>query len=71
MTGIYKFTNIITGLSYIGQSKNIQNRVKNHKWAAFNSSSSNKNYYCDFYKAIRKYGLDSFELDILEECSEE
>lgn len=71
MTGIYKFTNVITGLSYIGQSKNIKNRLQAHKQTAFNASPSNKSYYNNFYKAIREYGLDNFEFDILEECSEE
>lgn len=71
MTGIYKFTNIITGLSYIGQSKNIKNRISSHKQTAFNKSPSNKSYYNQFYKAIREYGLENFELEILEECTEE
>lgn len=71
MTGIYKFTNKITGLAYIGQSKNIKNRINAHKQTAFNKSASNKNYYCQFYKALREYGLENFELDILEECLEE
>ena len=31
MIGIYKFTNKITGESYISQSSNIQNRYNQHK----------------------------------------
>ena len=69
MTGIYKFTNVITNKSYIGQSIDIKNRKMTHKCCAFNKNAHN--YYCQFYKAIREYGLENFTFDILEECEVE
>lgn len=66
MIGIYKITNLINGKSYIGQSVNIKKRFNAHKSAAFNSN--NKNYDFPLYKAIRKYGIENFEFEVLEEC---
>ena len=63
MIGIYKFTNKITGESYIGQSTNIGKRYLKHK----NAHSKWENSY--FHRAIREYGFDNFEFEILEECS--
>ena len=31
MTGIYKITNKLNGKSYIGQSINVENRLRQHK----------------------------------------
>lgn len=69
MIGIYKITNIINGKCYIGQSVNIQKRFNAHKSVAFNPNSKCYNYL--LYRAIRKYGLNNFLFEILEECSED
>lgn len=66
MIGIYKITNLINGKSYIGQSINIQKRFNAHKSAAFNPK--NKNYDFPLYRAIRKYGIENFKFEVLEEC---
>lgn len=66
MIGIYKFTNKYNRKVYIGQSINIDGRRKAHISAALNNKDNNKSH---FYKAIRKYGIDSFDFDILIECS--
>lgn len=66
MTGIYKITNLINDKSYIGQSIDIERRFKMHKRTAFNKNSSS--YHYPLYRAIRKYGIDKFSFDILEEC---
>lgn len=66
MCGIYKITNLINQKSYIGQSKNINKRFSAHKQAAFNSN--NENYDYPLYKAIRKYGIENFSFEVLEEC---
>ena len=68
MIGIYKITNLINGKSYIGQSVNINKRFIAHKSAAFNTN--NKKYNFPLYRAIRKYGIDNFRFDVLEECTE-
>jgi group I intron endonuclease len=59
MQGIYKITNTINGMVYIGQSKNIHKRWKAHKknWK-YNSSK--------LYDAIYTNGIDNFEFEIIE-----
>lgn len=69
MIGIYKITNNINNKSYIGQSVNIQKRFNAHKSAAFNLN--NRLYNSPLYRAIRKYGIENFCFEILEECNEE
>ena len=64
--GIYKITNLVNGKSYIGQSVNIQKRFNAHKSVAFNPNDANYNY--PLYRAIRKYGLENFSFEVLEEC---
>ena len=66
MTGIYKITNKINNKVYIGQSINIEKRWGEHKHNAFNQNTHT--YYYPLYLAIRKYGLDSFVFEIIEEC---
>lgn len=64
--GIYKITNKISGKAYIGQSIDIQTRWNNEKSKAFLPSS--QAYNKTLSKAFRKYGLDNFTFEILEEC---
>ncbi len=66
MIGIYKITNKINGKAYIGQSIDIEARWKNHKLKPFVLGS--ENYDKCLYKAIRKYGLENFSFEVLEEC---
>lgn len=60
--GIYKITNTINNKVYIGQSSNIEERWKKHRYA---------NDDFTIHKAIRKYGIENFTFSILEECSKE
>jgi group I intron endonuclease len=71
MIGIYKFTNKINNKSYIGQSVNIANRVQDHFYRAFYNYHTNREYDKAFYRALRKYGKENFNFEILEECSKE
>lgn len=59
MIGIYKITNKLSGKTYIGQSNNIERRLKEHK------------YKTDIPVeiAIQKYGANNFIFEVLEECS--
>ena len=66
MIGIYCITNLINNKKYIGQSINIENRWRKHKRNAFNQNRKECNR--PLYKAIRKYGLDNFKFEIIEEC---
>ena len=66
--GIYKITNLKTKQCYIGQSVNVQDRMKQHIKCGLgiDSSISNK-----FYNAMQKDGPWSFSFELLEECSKE
>lgn len=64
MTGyIYRYRNKINSKVYIGQTINIDRRKREHKNDAYRGSN------LAFHRAIRKYGLDNFEFDILHEIS--
>lgn len=63
MIGIYKITNKTNGKVYIGQSIDIKKRWKQHINEA---KSSRQNTY--LYNAMRKYGIDNFSFEIIEEC---
>lgn len=65
MIGIYKYTNKLNGHCYIGKSIDIKQRQYNHKSAAFNENA--RDYNSQFHQAIRKYGLENFDYEILYE----
>lgn len=64
MIGIYKITNQINQKSYIGQSKDIEQRFAQHKR---NIGSFENSMYIE----MQQYGLNNFKFEILEECKEE
>lgn len=64
--GIYRYTNIINGKRYIGQSVDIEGRYKHH---IRSSKEDIPKTLID--KAIAKYGLANFRFEILEYCSKE
>lgn len=68
MIGIYKYQNLINGKIYIGQSKDIARRKKDHITRAFNNFSTNSEYSSPLHCAMRKYGLDNFSFEVIEEC---
>jgi group I intron endonuclease len=62
---IYCYTNKINGKKYVGQTtKSLQHRHKQH--IGMSNWKNNKNYNLPFYKAIRKYGIENFKLEVLE-----
>ena len=69
MIGIYKITNRINNKVYIGQSTNIQKRWINHQSTSRNPNEAGYNY--PLYQAMRKYGIDNFTFEILEECTQQ
>lgn len=64
--GIYKITNLNTKLAYIGQSKDIKERWRDHMkhGLGIDTPAGNK-----LYEAMKKEGLECFTFEILEECS--
>ena len=67
--GIYRITNKINGHMYIGLSKNIEKRIKDHFSHGLEGKRKD-DLSKPLYRAFKKYGLENFEWDILEECSE-
>ncbi len=61
MIGIYKIINKVNGKAYIGQSISIQSRVREHFNGRTNKHLAN---------AIRKYGEENFQVDILEDVTD-
>lgn len=68
MTGVYKITNLINGDCYIGSSKDIAYRWKQHMTLY---CKKGRHYQYHLYRAIRKYGIENFEFRILELCPED
>jgi len=64
--GIYKITNELSGLSYIGQASNIALRIYQHLHSSISETASDYDY--PLHRAFRKYGSDNFSFEILEEC---
>ena len=63
---IYKIQNKINGKIYIGQTINsIEKRFGSHIKAA-----NNKKNNSIIYKAIRKYGVQSFEVSVIDEAKD-
>lgn len=69
-SGIYMVVNMVNNKKYIGQSKNIRKRFQSHHLVDY-KNENNCNYNTKFYQAIRKYGIDNFEVIILKLCKEE
>ena len=65
-TGIYLIKNNITNNCYIGQAKNIASRIQQHLGSAF--SVPKKDYNTPLHAAFRKYGIDNFDLEVLQKC---
>lgn len=66
-SGIYLINNKINNHKYVGQAKNIKLRIYEHLRSSFNPSRSDYGY--PVHAAIRKYGIDNFDLQILEYCA--
>ncbi len=60
--GIYYFRNTVNGKYYIGQAQEIRDRLRKHK------TNFISNYFSDahIYRAWRKYGIEVFEVGVLE-----
>lgn len=64
--GIYKITNQLNDVCYIGQSVDISSRFKDHAKCGLGIDTPQGN---KLYKAMLKDGLQNFSFEILEECS--
>ena len=66
--GIYKITNLLTEQCYIGQSVNIQQRMKQHCKCGLGIEASATN---KLYNTMQKDGVWNFSFELLEECPKE
>ena len=62
---IYMWRNKVNNKLYIGQAKDFRKRTKYHKYGSLNENLK-YNYNVPLHKAIRKYGVENFEVCILE-----
>lgn len=69
MKAVYMITNLINDRSYIGSSKQLEKRIYEHIYAS--TYKKHKQYNSKLYKDIRKYGIDNFDISILEEIDDD
>lgn len=62
--GVYEIVNTVNGKRYVGSSKNIEKREKEH----FNDLRRGKHHAIALQRAWDKYGEESFTFRIIEEC---
>lgn len=63
---IYKITNTINKKVYIGQTM----QAAQNRWSVHKSRAKNKNFSTHLYNGIRKYGIENFDFEIIEQCSD-
>lgn len=64
MNYIYCYTNKINQHKYVGQTNNLQRRIREHRSCSFNEKASSYNDL--IHKKIRQYGEENFEITVLE-----
>jgi len=65
LCGIYAIRNVLNGKVYVGQSVNIASRWRDHRKQLGRGRRSH------LYEAMRKYGIESFQFEVLEQCAPE
>lgn len=69
-SGIYRWSNTITGASYVGSAVDLARRLRDYYSLGFLRKELLKNNSI-VYKALLKYGHENFKLEILEVCNKE
>lgn len=68
--GIYKITNLVNGKIYIGESVDIYRRISQHKKIGKSKNGYKRDKDKPLYRALKKYGIDNFSFEIIEECEQ-
>lgn len=63
---IYCYTNLINNKKYIGQTNNLKRRIKQHRVDSYHNYDD-KRYNQIIHQAIRKYGIENFQIEVLED----
>lgn len=67
MTKIYKITNLINGKQYVGKTSfTLEKRFQEHCKDALKEIEKHR----PLYSAMRKYGVENFTIELIEECEE-
>lgn len=66
--GIYKITNTLNGMCYVGQSVDLAARWKQHVKRGIGAETSTRN---KLYPAMMEIGVENFTFEIIEECPKE
>ena len=64
MYQIYKITNKINNMVYIGSSIDVERRWRQHKEASINEKDHHYNY--PLMKGFREFGIDNFQFEIID-----
>lgn len=67
-TGIYKITNLIDGMVYVGQAKDISERFIQHIKRGIGADNPGHN---KLYPVMYEIGVENFMFEIIEECTNE
>jgi group I intron endonuclease len=62
--GVYRVLNLINGRCYVGSSKNVAKRIRDHRLRLGLGSHANPRLQAGW----NKYGEDAFTFEVLEEC---
>lgn len=63
---IYCYTNLINNKKYVGQTNNLERRKKQHIQDSIHCFKGREvSYNLPFHAAIRKYGIENFDFEIL------
>lgn len=65
ITGIYKITNLINQMCYVGQSTNIADRLKQHIKRGLGAEAPTRN---KLYPAMATIGVENFSFELIEKC---
>lgn len=63
--GIYKITNLVNGMCYVGQSVDLAARVRQHIKRGLGAETPTQN---KLYPAMAEYGPENFTFEMIEEC---
>lgn len=66
MLYLYVLRNTVSGTKYYGVTNNVKQRLAGHKYAA-----KHKKHKCPLYDAMRSYGFDKFQMEVLDQGDDE